>query len=158
MSSPTETIDRFYRAFAKRDAATMAACYADDARFSDPVFTELHGKHIGNMWRMLCERGTDLVVEHSAVKTEGDTGSAHWEAHYTFSATGKKVHNKIDATFRFRGDKIIEHVDRFDLYAWTKMALGLTGLILGWTPIIRNKVRRTAASGLAAFERKNGLV
>lgn len=158
MSSPQETIDRFYTAFAKRDAATMAACYADDARFSDPVFPELHGKHIGNMWRMLCERGADLVVEHSAVKTGGDTGSAHWEAHYTFSATGKKVHNKIDATFRFRGDKIVEHIDRFDFYAWTKMALGVTGLLLGWTPIIRNKVRRTAAKGLAVFENKNGLV
>src|SRR6478672_11208014 len=36
-----DLIRRFYSAFAARDADTMAACYAPDARFSDPVFTDL---------------------------------------------------------------------------------------------------------------------
>ena len=40
------------------------------------------------MWRMLCGRATDLRVEHSEVEAEGDEGSAHWEAYYTFS-TGR---------------------------------------------------------------------
>ena len=34
-------IDRFYEAFGRRDHETMAACYAPDARFSDPVFQDL---------------------------------------------------------------------------------------------------------------------
>jgi len=30
------------------------------------------------------------------------------------------------------------------------------GLLLGWTPLLRNKVRSTAASNLAAFMAKRG--
>lgn len=41
----------------------MAACYAPDVRFSDPVFGELRGAQAGDMWRMLAERATDLRVE-----------------------------------------------------------------------------------------------
>ena len=40
----------------------MAACYAPNAHFIDPVF-ELQGAEIGAMWTMLCERGSDLRVE-----------------------------------------------------------------------------------------------
>ena len=36
-----ELIQRFYSAFARGDGDTMAACYTPDARFSDPVFTDL---------------------------------------------------------------------------------------------------------------------
>ncbi|MFT4048815.1 MAG: nuclear transport factor 2 family protein [Solirubrobacterales bacterium] len=36
-------IERFYAAFASRDGETMAACYAPDATFSDPVFPDLSG-------------------------------------------------------------------------------------------------------------------
>ena len=56
-----ELIERFYRAFQQRDAATMAACYAPHATFRDPVFT-LAGAQVGTMWRMLCARGADLHV------------------------------------------------------------------------------------------------
>ena len=39
-----ETIERFYKAFAELDAKTMAACYAPDASFEDPVF-QLRGRN-----------------------------------------------------------------------------------------------------------------
>lgn len=147
-------ITSFYDAFSRCDAEAMAACYHDDVQFSDPVFTDLRGESAGNMWRMLCGRATDLKVEASDIVATGDTGSAHWEAWYTFGATGRKVHNKIDATFRFRDGKIIEHRDSFPLWKWTRMALGAPGLLLGWTPIVQGKVRSQAAKGLADFERE----
>ena len=40
-----------------------------------------------------------------------ETGRAHWEADYTFSSTGRKVHNVIDATFEFEGGLIRAHRD-----------------------------------------------
>ena len=43
MPNPREIITRFYTAFAARDHDTMAHCYAADAHFTDPVFTDLHG-------------------------------------------------------------------------------------------------------------------
>jgi hypothetical protein len=85
------------------------------------------------------------------VQADDDSGRAHWEAHYRFSATKRLVHNRIDASFRFRDGLIIEHVDRFDFWAWARQALGAPGLLLGWTPMLRNKVRAQAATKLALF-------
>ena len=144
-------IDRFYSAFARKDHETMAACYADDAHFSDPVFQDLNGDEVRAMWRMLCERGVDLKLEHSNVRTEADRGSAHWVANYTFTGTGRHVTNEIDATFRFENGLIADHQDRFDLWRWTRQALGPIGLLAGWSPPVQNKVRGQAGDNLRAF-------
>jgi ketosteroid isomerase-like protein len=146
-----DLIERFYGAFARRDHETMAACYTPDARFSDPVFRDLRGEEVPAMWRMLCERGIDLELSHSGVEAYGDRGSAHWEADYTFSGTGRAVHNEIDASFRFEGGLIAEHTDRFDLWAWARQALGPTGALLGWSPPVQNKIRGQARENLAKF-------
>jgi ketosteroid isomerase-like protein len=156
MSANEETIRRFYAAFQKRDAATMAACYAPDVQFSDPVFPDLRGADVGTMWKMLCERGKDLKVEFSGVSADDATGRAHWEAWYTFSTTGRKVHNVIDATFEFRDGRIVRHTDRFDLYRWSRQALGAAGVLLGWSPLLQNKVRAMAAKGLADYRARGG--
>ncbi len=151
MHANAELIQRFYTAFAAKDGEGMAACYHERVRFSDPVFPELKGAEAGDMWRMLTSRAADLVIEASDITADDTRGAAHWEAHYTFSATGRKVHNKIDASFRFQDGLIIEHVDTFDLYRWTRMALGATGLVLGWTPMVKNKVRGQARAQLERF-------
>jgi len=74
--------------------------------FRDEAFSLSGPAQIGGMWRMLCEatqaKGmAHWKLEHSQVQSDGRTGSAHWEAHYLFSATGRLVHNRIDASFRF---------------------------------------------------------
>ena len=51
------------------------------------------------MWRMLCERRTDLDVSAADVSANAGEASARWEARYTFSATGRPVHNVIQASF-----------------------------------------------------------
>jgi len=143
-------INRFYEAFARQDGETMAACYAPDAHFHDPVFQDLNGPEVGAMWRMLCGRARDLRVVHSEVRADGDTGSAHWDASYTFS-TGRHVDNHIDATFRFADGLIADHRDDFDLYAWARQALGPMGLALGWAPPVQGKIRAQARAGLDEF-------
>jgi ketosteroid isomerase-like protein len=145
-----ELIERFYAAFARHDGDTMAACYTPDARFSDPVFTDLRGEEPGAMWRMLTGRAADLeisLVEHEATD---ERGTAHWLADYTFS-TGRKVHNDVRAEFRFEHGLIAEHRDSFSFYAWARQALGPAGLALGWTPIVHGKVKREARAGLDEF-------
>ena len=144
-------IDRFYSAFARRDHETMAACYAQDATFTDPVFQDLRGEEVRAMWRMLCERGIDLRLEHSEVRADEDRGSAHWAADYTFSGTGRPVHNEIDAGFRFADGLIVEHVDSFDLWRWARQALGPIGLVAGWAPPLQNRIRAQARENLRAF-------
>lgn len=150
-------IHRFYDSFAALDAAGMQACYHPDVVFSDPAFGELRGRRAGAMWAMLCGRAKDLRVTASDVQADDQRGRAHWEAHYTFGQTGRPVHNRIDAEFEFRDGLIIRHTDTFDFYAWARQALGPAGLLLGWTPILRNKVRQTALAGLDKYMRENGI-
>lgn len=154
MHPNAEQISRFYAAFASRDADAMIDCYHADVEFSDPVFPELRGVRAGAMWRMLCARAKDLRVEVRDISADDRLGRAHWDARYTFSATGRQVENAIDAEFEFVDGRIIRHHDSFDLWSWSRQALGLRGLLLGWSPILRDRVRAQAAAGLEAFIQK----
>jgi ketosteroid isomerase-like protein len=151
MESNATAIETFYRAFQDKDYVTMSACYHADIHFSDPVFTDLYGDEARAMWHMLCDQGTDLVVTFSDVRAGGDRGSARWEARYTFSPTGRSVHNKIAASFVFRDGLIIRHIDTFGLWKWTRMALGSTGTFIGWTGMAKAKVQQAADVGLRRF-------
>ena len=146
-----ELIESLYAALDRGDGAAMAACYAPDARFSDPAFGELRGEEIGRMWRMLTSRSTDLEVELAEHEAGPDSGTARWIARYTFSASGRPVVNDVRARFRFARGLIAEHDDRFSFFRWSRQALGAPGLLLGWTPLLRAKVSREALAGLAAF-------
>jgi ketosteroid isomerase-like protein len=150
MANEAALIERFFAAFARRDAPAMTACYAEDAHFRDPVF-DVTGPRIGAMWSMLCERAVDLQVDWRDVRADAATGSAHWEPRYTFSATGRPVHNRIDSAFTFKANLIATHVDTFDLWRWSRMALGAKGALLGWSPMVRNAVRAQARRGLDAW-------
>jgi ketosteroid isomerase-like protein len=152
MATPNETlIERFYGAFAERDGAGMQACYAPDVSFYDPVFQDLHGAEAGAMWRMLTGGATDLRIELLEHEADGERGTAHWRAHYTFTQTGRPVVNDIHASFRFAGGLIAEHHDEFDFYRWARQALGPRGVLLGWTPLVRAAVRRGARGRLDEF-------
>jgi ketosteroid isomerase-like protein len=144
------TLARFYAAFARQDGDTMSDCYREDARFRDPVF-ELAGPEVGAMWRMLCSRGKDLRVEYTPAQADALSGSTDWQAWYSFSATGRAVHNKVHSSFVFDDGKIVEQVDRFDFWRWSRQALGTPGLLLGWSPLLKNKVRSNASRALQQF-------
>ena len=151
MDANQQLIEHFYQSFQRKDYRSMAACYHPDATFADEVFSLKNGKEIAAMWHYLCESGKDLYIEYAGVQADERSGRAHWEAHYTFSRTGRKVHNIIEASFQFQDSKIVRHVDRFPFWRWSQQAFGLTGWLLGWTPFLRNKVRDTAMSGLLRF-------
>ena len=148
-----KTIETLYAAFARLDSEAMAACYAENARFDDAAFALSGRREIGGMWRMLCEavkaKGRDVwKLEVSAITDN----SAHWEPVYRFSASGRMVHNIIDAQFEFDGaGLIVRHTDSFDFWRWSRQALGAPGMLLGWTPFLRGKVRAQAGASLAKF-------
>jgi ketosteroid isomerase-like protein len=142
---------RRYSAFARRDVETMLSCYRPDVVFRDPVFGALSGPRVRAMWRMLNARAADLAIEFGDVAATERDGSAHWEARYTYTATGRPVHNRIDASFGFRDGSIAQHVDSFSLWRWAAMALGMQGALLGWLPPVRSAIRTRAAKGLAAY-------
>lgn len=157
MNANQQTVTKFYRAFQALDADSMVSCYAPDVRFDDPVFSLRGRREAGGMWRMLCaatqaKGREDWKLEFNAVQADGSSASAHWEAHYRFSASGRLVHNVIDAQFTFTPDSLIaSHRDRFSFWRWSRQALGPAGLLLGWTPLLRAKVQAQAGANLKKF-------
>lgn len=147
-----ELIHTFYQAFQRLDAEAMAACYSTDVCFSDPVFVCLQGREAGDMWRMLCTRAADFSLTYDGVEADDQRGSAQWVARYTFSQTGRTVVNVIRAEFVFGNGCIIEHRDHFDLWRWSRQALGLKGWLLGWLPAVQGAIRAQARRGLAGFQ------
>ena len=152
-----QTIEKLYTAFQNGDGDAMAACYHPEATFSDPAFQNLKGDEPGDMWRMLLERSNgNLKIEYSVLSADAEKGEAKWEAWYPFSQTGRKVHNKIHARFRFKDGLIIEHRDHFNFWRWSRQALGAPGMFLGWTPFLKKKVGGIAMSGLRKWRAANG--
>ena len=152
MHPNAELVTSFYSAWRAGDHETMARCYADSARFSDPVFPDLDADRTRAMWRMFCVSNNEIAVSFGAVEADGERGSANWEASYAFPKTGRQVHNKISASFEFENGLIVRHVDLFDFYRWSRMALGPTGFLLGWTPMVRRRVQAQAAAQLSRFQ------
>jgi len=144
-------IDRFYTAFQNKDWKTMQACYDDNARFSDPAFVNLRGNEVKAMWHMLIQSSQDLRIQYKDVNINDNAGSCTWIADYNFSRTGRQVHNVIRARFKLKDGKIVEHQDSFDLWRWTRMALGWPGWLMGWSPFLQNRVRSMALRNLRKF-------
>jgi limonene-1,2-epoxide hydrolase len=142
-------IDDFYAALARGDWAAVGAAYADDAQFSDPVFPHLDATQVRAMWRMLLTADSGLQVTHQVLHNGRDRIRCRWEARYAFGRERRPVHNIVTAEFILRDGRIVHHRDHFDLWRWSRQALGPVGLLLGWTPWLRRRVRAQAARSLA---------
>jgi hypothetical protein len=146
------TIERLYAAMAAHDGEAMAACYAPQATFTDPVFGTLSDGEPADMWRMLMSRSADLAVELREHGVDGVWGSAHWVATYTFGQTGRPVVNDVRSEMRFdQAGLIVRQRDEFGFWAWSRQALGRVGLLLGWAPVLQHSVRDKARGSLAAY-------
>jgi ketosteroid isomerase-like protein len=153
-SANAALIERLYTAFNRRDGKAMAACYAPDAVFRDPVFGQLDAAETTAMWNMLVDRAPDLKVELAEHDADAAQGSARWIARYTYRETGRPVVNNVRSKFKFRDGLIVEHLDRFNFWRWARQALGPVGMLLGWSPGLRLRVHRGARAALAAAMQK----
>lgn len=149
--STTQLIERLYEGLRRGDGDAMAGCYAATARFEDPAFGVLTGEEVGGMWRMLTSRSDGIEVDLSDVHANESAGSALWVARYTFGPKQRPVVNRITTRFIFTNGLIANHVDTFSFHAWAKQALGPIGLLLGGTPLLRNRVKSDARRSLDRF-------
>ena len=138
----------FYTAFAQRDWAVMGGLYHDEAQFSDPVFPQLDAEGVKAMWKMLLGGDTDLCISFTVINENEKGGRVKWEAFYSFGKQKRKVHNVITSDFTFKDGLIHRQQDRFNFWRWSRQALGVPGIVLGWPPAVKRKVRAMAAEGL----------
>ncbi len=153
--SNTELVNRFYSAFQKLDYATMQDCYDDEIIFQDPAFGILKGDKAKAMWEMLARNAKNFSLVFSDIKAEDEEYvTCKWVATYTFSATGRKVVNRIEAYIRIQNGKITEHTDQFPFWVWARQAFGLSGWLLGWSDFFQSQVRGKALDNLKMFMEK----
>lgn len=157
MHANEQLITDFYTAFQNKDGAKMGTFYHKEATFNDPVFPNLESWQARAMWAMLCERAKDFSLEFKDVQADDNKGKAFWIATYTFAKTGNTIVNKIQASFTFKDGKFLTHNDKFSLWKWSGMALGISGKLLGWTPMIQGKIRKEAQTGLAMYIKRKRL-
>jgi len=156
MTANETTITKFYTALANADASKICECYHPNIRFRDPAFGLLEGEKVCQMWQMLIERSNgNLSINFSEVQANEHLGSALWVANYTFSKTNRKIVNSISSKFQFKDGLIIKHTDDFDIWKWSKQALGITGLLLGWTGFMQKKIQEEARLCLQEYSKAN---
>ena len=152
MNGNEQIITRFYTAFSQLDYAVMQQCYNADAIFNDPVFGILQRAEVGAMWEMLCRNAKEFSLRFSDIQLlDEEYATCRWVAVYRFSATGRMVTNTIKAHLRIQEGVITEHTDQFDFWKWSRQALGLPGVLLGWSGYMQNKVRHKARKNLERF-------
>jgi len=148
-----ELITKFYQSFADKDVEGMVGCYHDEIQFQDPAFGLLEGDDAKKMWRMLMKRsGGNIKITFSNVQADEKTGSANWKAEYVFSQTGRNVINIVSAQFEFRDGKIISHHDHFNMWKWSRQALGLSGYALGWSGFMKRKIQERSRKLLESWK------
>jgi ketosteroid isomerase-like protein len=136
-------LTRFYEAFARRDGDAMAAMYAPDATFEDPVF-RLTGADIGKMWIGLTRGAKDFSVQFTVAKAGSGTGVVEWTARYLFGGR-RPVVNVIVSEIEMKDGLIVRQKDIFDFPRWAAQALGLPGLLFGRMAWMRRSVSKSAA-------------
>lgn len=145
-------IERFYSAFQQLDYAGMQSCYSEDVIFNDAVFGILEGPEAWAMWEMLCKNAKAFTLTYSNIQLlDEEYATCQWVASYTFSKTGRRVVNNIKAHMRIQDGKITEHTDQFDIWKWSRQALGIPGILLGWSGYMKSKIRNNAIASLNRF-------
>jgi hypothetical protein len=156
MTTNETTIIKFYTSFANADVAQMCECYHPKIQFSDPVFGQLKGDDVCQMWKMLIEKSNgNMKIDFSEVNANEHLGSALWIAQYNFGKTNRKIVNTVTAKFLFKDGLIIKHTDDFDIWKWSQQAFGIKGLLLGWTGFMQKKIQKQASISLATYCERN---
>ncbi|MGO4913112.1 nuclear transport factor 2 family protein [Leeuwenhoekiella sp. W20_SRS_FM14] len=147
-----EVLETFYSAFKAHDPEKMTACYGKNITFTDPAFGNIKGDRARAMWFMLIERGgSNLEISYSDIQANDYNGSAKWTATYLFGPKKRKVVNHVVGTFYFQNGKILQHTDHFNLWRWSRQAIGFKGLILGWSNVMKLKIQQQSSKSLSGY-------
>lgn len=150
-----EIIKKFYTSFSNGNIKGMLECYHEDIVFQDEIFGRLEGERAFKMWEMLLsQKKEDTIINFDNIQATNENGKANWVAEYIYGDKKRKVINKVSANFKFKDGKIIEHIDTFNLWKWTRQALGASGFLIGWTPFMKNKIQLTTNKKLDQFIKK----
>lgn len=132
-ASAVKVAGDFYRAFSKGDSAGMAAQYDPKVSFHDPLFGNLTGPKVMEMWNTIMPAANPAtfkiepkVQPNPVQKPDGSFDvKVHWDAHYDLGS--RHVDNSSDTTLNIKNGKIVSQRDDWNLDNWTRQALPFGG-------------------------------
>ena|SRR5215472_11482615 len=139
-------LTHFYDSLARRDGEAMAAMYAPDAQFEDPVF-RLTGTDIGKMWIALTRRAKEFSIAYTIAQAAAGRGTVELTARYLYGGRYPVV-NVILSELELQNGLIVRHRDQFDFSRWAAQALGAPGRLFGRFEFFHKMVCRKAARTL----------
>lgn len=104
---------------------------------------------------LLSQKKESTIITFNSIQASSEKGTVNWIAEYFYGEKKRKVINKVNASFKFKEGKIIEHTDTFNLWEWTKQAMGITGFLMGWTSFMKDKIQATTNKNLDDFIQKD---
>ncbi|MCT8340444.1 nuclear transport factor 2 family protein [Flavobacteriaceae bacterium TK19130] len=147
-----ELAHQFYSSFTEKNAEGMISCYSDDIHFYDPVFGNLYGAEAKAMWGMLTKNmDANGTIDYELVEIHELKAIVKWKASYPFGPKRRIVVNNITAELYVEDGKIVKHIDTFNLWKWSRQAFGVPGILLGWTPFFKRKLRSTVRKRLTRY-------
>ena len=136
-----EILTKFYTSFSEGNSAGMISCYHENVVFDDPAFGKLKGERAIAMWQMLLSKKVESELNISfKIMNENQV---EWIANYKYGPKKAPITNKVIGTFEFKDGLILKHSDNFSMWKWSQQALGLSGYLLGWSSLVKNKVQAT---------------
>lgn len=134
---------------ADRDAEGAARCYHPGIFYSDPLYPQVRGAAVAELWRLRFARQPGMSVAVEQVSGDADGALARWRVRYVEG--GRPVELRVRSMFGFRGGRIARHYDHFSFWGWAAQAHGALGAALGWFAPFKWKVRRDATRALERF-------
>ncbi|KAG8793616.1 hypothetical protein FRC16_010881 [Serendipita sp. 398] len=158
VTSGEQLVEKYLAAYKAYDLAAMDACTDPEFTFSDPAFPSLNSKQAKGMFSMFVNNRekNKMELEYKDIKKGINdlTYTATYTVRYIF--TGRPVTNVIQSTFTISptSNLLLSQVDAFPFYTWAKQALGLPGLLLGWTGYLQSQVQHNAGQSLEKYMKK----
>ncbi|WP_034924172.1 nuclear transport factor 2 family protein [Gillisia sp. CAL575] len=155
-----ELIQKFYNSFSDGNAKGMIACYHKDIIFQDPAFGILRGKRAKDMWEMLLSnKDSNASINYEILEVDDKRAKIFWKAEYKYGPKRRAVVNEVTANFIFKDGKILKHIDDFNLWAWSKQALGASGYLLGWSSYMKHQIQKKTEGLLSTYiDKRNSVV
>jgi hypothetical protein len=154
-NSLSSQIETYFDAFSKGDYRTMRSLCDPKITFNDPVYTSLQGKSVFALHHFMAERRICPTITIRSISEKGNRVKVKWTNEYEYATYKTHISIDVRSIFHFEHTSIISQTDQYNLWKWSKMALGFTGTYLGWTPMFRSTLRRSSQQSLATFIQKH---
>jgi hypothetical protein len=139
-------VEQLFKAFQSKDTDAIFATYAADCQFDHPLIGRLSKNEFSMAIRAFMRATPDYELAFQINHTDAKRVDVEWTITHIFHLTAKVIKQHGTTTCFLSNNRIVQQIDKFDRRAWSRQAMGMTGLVLsfvpGWRSFIERELRR----------------